>query len=300
MLTLTFAQEYVLNLNSWFSESVWPPVAELWERLDIPEYQLYKQAVQACTRDAWKASQSTLTLLQLTFRPLLILWWIVLKFLWRNLLEHGGKSLQKGTRQLKFALVALYKFQLSLNSMEILGEVGLIAFAVALYYFRKWLQRQTYWSRTVKWCRRKRAKCVQVRFHGRSACQTQPKVIPCIPTQKWWLLWFHYRTTIIGMIFILCLVHFPTVSCSFFSLGMYEFCSQSGRSLQSPGYVSSTFVVFGVVCCYSNILPVTCSMDSTRYIHYRILEHRVSPVFNTDVHSRLSASTTSRQQNAFH
>jgi hypothetical protein len=160
----TITQDFVSNLYSWYSESVWPPVVEFWERLDVPEYNLYKQAVQTCVHDAWKASQSTFRLLQLTFRPLLILLWILLKFLWRNLLEHGGKSLQKGTRQLKFALIALYRFQLSLNSMEVLGEVGLIVLCVALYYFRKWLQRQTYWSRTVQWYRGKKAKCVQVRI----------------------------------------------------------------------------------------------------------------------------------------
>jgi hypothetical protein len=163
MSVSTIAQDFVLNLYSWCSESIWLPVVDLWGQLDAPEYQLYKQAVQTCAYDSWRASQSTVTLLQLTFRPLLILLWIILKFLWRNLLEHGGNSLQKGAWQLKSALVALYKFQLSLNSMEVLGEVGLIAFCVALYYFRKWLQRQTYWSRLVQWYHGKKAKCVQVR-----------------------------------------------------------------------------------------------------------------------------------------
>ncbi|KAG7337905.1 hypothetical protein IV203_022435 [Nitzschia inconspicua] len=158
----TVVRDFVANQYAWFSESVWPPVVELWERLDVPEYGLYKDAVQTCVRDSWEASQSTFTVIQLTFRPILILLWIILKFLWRNLLEHGGKSLQKGARQLKVALVAFYKFQLSLTPTEVLGEVAILGFFVGLYYFQKWLRRQTYWSRTVRWYRDKKAKCVQV------------------------------------------------------------------------------------------------------------------------------------------
>jgi hypothetical protein len=163
-MSTTIAQDFASNLYLWFSESVWPPVEELWERLDVPEYQLYKEAVQACARDVWMASQSTLIVVQLTLRPILILLWILLKFLWRNLLEHGGKSFQKGIRQLKFAMVALYKFQMSLNATEVLGEVGIIVACMALYYFQKWLQRQTYWSRTIRWYRGQKVKCLQVRF----------------------------------------------------------------------------------------------------------------------------------------
>jgi hypothetical protein len=157
------AREFVSNQYAWFSGSVWPPVVELWDRLDVPEFAVYKQAVQACARDSWQASQSTYKVLHLTLRPLLILLWIISKFLWRNLLEHGGKSLQKGALQLKYALIAFYQFQISLTPMELLGEAGIIGFCVAAYYFQKWLRRQTYWSRTVRWYRGKKAQCVEVR-----------------------------------------------------------------------------------------------------------------------------------------
>lgn len=160
----TVARDFMTHQYEWFSESVWPPVATLWERLEVPEFGLYQQAVQACARDSWKASQSTYHVLYMTFRPIGILLWIILKFLWRNLLEHGGKSLQRGARQVKVAAIAFYKFQISLTPKEVLGEVGLIGLGVALFYFQRWLRKQTYWSRTVRWCRNKKAKCVQVRI----------------------------------------------------------------------------------------------------------------------------------------
>ncbi len=139
-----------------------PPVTEFWLRLQVPEYSVYKDAVQHFVHDSYQALRSTYTLLFLTFRPIIILLAIIINFLWKNLLEHGSKSIQKGLHQLKYALGEFYKFQLSLTKTELLGELFILGVLVGLYYFHKWLKQQTYWSRFVSWSRQKKHNIVQV------------------------------------------------------------------------------------------------------------------------------------------
>jgi hypothetical protein len=161
--TTTTIRDFADRQVAWFAEQVAPPIADLWERLDVPEYRIYKDALRDFSRDSWEALKSTYRLLFLTLRPICILLWIILQFLWRNLLEHGGRSLQHGFQQLKYASVVFWKFQRSLSRTELLGEAGIVATLVAAYYFRKWLKRQTYWARTVRWYRGKKEQMVQVR-----------------------------------------------------------------------------------------------------------------------------------------
>ena len=160
----TLVRDFADRQYLWFSQQVAPPIAALWTRLDVPEYAVYKHAVYDFSRDSWKATKSSYHLLVLTFRPVCILLWIILQFLWRNLLEHGGRSLQHGFQQLKYASIAFWKFQCSLTRTELLGEAGIVATLVAAYYFRKWLKRQTYWARATRWYRHKKEQVVQVRL----------------------------------------------------------------------------------------------------------------------------------------
>jgi hypothetical protein len=162
-MAAAMAHDLVVSYYNRFSEDILPPLVGIWNRLEVPEWSIYREALGVCGRDVWYATQSTYRLLVLTFRPLLILAWIVAQFLFRNLLEHGGRSLQKGAVQAKTAVIWFYHFQRSLSWTEILGEVTVILIGVAVYYFRKWLKRQTYWARAVRWYKGKKEQAVQVR-----------------------------------------------------------------------------------------------------------------------------------------
>lgn len=148
---------------TWFSEDILPPLMDLWGRLDVPQWELYREALHTCLIDCGRAAHSSSQLVYLTMRPLCILLWIFLQLLWRNLLEHGGRSLQKGAAQAKVAAIWFWKFQRSLTYMQLLGEVILMATFVGLYYLHRWLRKQTYWVRFTKWSRIKKEQAVQVR-----------------------------------------------------------------------------------------------------------------------------------------
>jgi hypothetical protein len=163
MAITSIAREFVHNQYQWIADDVMPPITDVWLRLQVPEWSVYKDALRHFAQDSYTASQSTHNLLFLTFRPVIILLTIVVKFLWKNLLEHGSKSLQKGLHQLKYAAIEFYKFQWSLTRTELLGELALLGVFVGLYYVHKWLKQQTYWSRFVAWFRQKKHITVQVR-----------------------------------------------------------------------------------------------------------------------------------------
>lgn len=160
------ANDLVKSYYTRFADDVLPPIIELWTRLEVPEWSTYRDALVACGRDVWYATQSSYRLIVLTFRPLLILTWIVGQFLFRNLLDHGARSVQKGAIQVKVASIWFYRFQRSLSWTEVLGEVTIIFICIAAYYFRKWLKRQTYWARAVRWYKGKKEQVVQVGRNG--------------------------------------------------------------------------------------------------------------------------------------
>jgi hypothetical protein len=152
----------VAQFARWHGELA-PTLWEIYVRLDVPEWDVYRNAVIGCAADAYKAAHSAGHLLAITVRPILILAYIVGQFLFRNLLEHGGRSLREGAVQLRFASIWMYRFQRSLTWTEILGEVIVVTACVALYHFRRWLQRQTYWARAVRWYRGRKERAIQVR-----------------------------------------------------------------------------------------------------------------------------------------
>jgi hypothetical protein len=172
----TWMKDVVSPQLEWFQAEmvpmlgqVLPQLGDVWHRMDVPTWEVYSPALKECSRDMVVASQSTWKLLVLTLRPLCILIGIILQFLWmvlqilaQHLLAQGWVSLQKGLMQGKAAVIWLYLFQRSLTWQEVLGEVTIGITLVALYYFRKWLQRQTYYDRMQRWYRKKRRQFVRV------------------------------------------------------------------------------------------------------------------------------------------
>ena len=144
--------------SAWVNELV-----DLWGRLDIPEWSEYSQSFQQCSNDLIQSGQSTWKFIYLTFRPIVQLIFIVLQGLWAFLLKQGWISVQKGASQARTAIIWFYLFQRNLTKKEILGEFLLVGLCFAIYYFRKWLKKQTYWSRATLWASEKKKKLQKVR-----------------------------------------------------------------------------------------------------------------------------------------
>lgn len=142
----------------YWRREIWVSAISVWDRLDIPSWDKYRPALQEFTADVWKASQSTAQLSVLTLRPIAILCWMIFEAVWqvaqllfRVLLSQGWIQLKKGLIQLQAAARWFYHFQLSLSRTEILGEVALLGMSVAIFYLYKWIRRQAYWQRFMKW-----------------------------------------------------------------------------------------------------------------------------------------------------
>lgn len=137
---------------------------ELWNRLDVPSYTIYQTALKECTMDIMKSFSSSYKLWYLTIKPIVILISIILQNIYNLLLEYGGRSfLQKSLLQIKYTIIYLYHFQLSLNRTELIGEIGIIMFLIGLYYIRRWLYQQTYWTRITLYTKEKKMKIMKVR-----------------------------------------------------------------------------------------------------------------------------------------
>ena len=130
--------------------------------LELPAWDSYSNAMANCANDAIAAAGSSYRLGYLTLKPVLILCWMVLGWVWKFVLEHGGNSLKTGAIHFRSACVHFYLFQRSLNGTQLLGEACLVAVCVGLFYLRKWLQRQTYWAKLVRSYRDKKARLVRV------------------------------------------------------------------------------------------------------------------------------------------
>eukprot|EP00980_Cylindrotheca_fusiformis_P031429 scaffold26363_cov113-Cylindrotheca_fusiformis.AAC.3 len=152
MKSAELLNEFVAPHYAWIEQNFAP----LWSRLDFPGREEYSDAFQACSTDLVKASQSTGRFLFLTFRPIFQLLFIVLRSLFKVLLEKGWISLQKGAMQAKAGIIWFYIFQRSLTKKEVVGEIGIVSFCIAGYYLRKWLKRQTYWARAMRWVANKK------------------------------------------------------------------------------------------------------------------------------------------------
>lgn len=154
----------------YWRREIWVSAISVWDRLDIPSWDKYRPALQEFTADVWKASQSTAQLSVLTLRPIAILCWMIFEAVWqvaqllfRVLLSQGWIQLKKGLIQLQAAARWFYHFQLSLSRTEILGEVALLGMSVAIFYLYKWIRRQAYWQRFMKWYNDKKLRATEVR-----------------------------------------------------------------------------------------------------------------------------------------
>jgi hypothetical protein len=165
-----WVHEIVAPHYAFLQEEVLPPAMEVWHRLDLPAWEIYSVAVRECASDVIQSTQSTGTVLYLTLRPFAILLWMLFQLschvgqiLFQLLLEKGWISLQKGAMQAKSAIVWFYLFQRSLSRTEVLGELGIGATMVLLYYLRRWFQRQTYVARATRVFKQKKRQILQVR-----------------------------------------------------------------------------------------------------------------------------------------
>ncbi len=154
---------------NYFRETLAPSIMAVWQRLDVPSWEVYHPAFQECASDVWKASQSTAQLSYLTVRPLAILCWMVLEVLWqvaqvlfRVLLSQALIHLKRGLVQLKEGAIWFYHFQMKLSRTELLGEVVLVGALIGLYYFYKWIRQQTYWRRFIRWYTATKQKAIHV------------------------------------------------------------------------------------------------------------------------------------------
>jgi len=159
------------SVVDYFHQELWPHAVAIWPRLDVPSWDIYRPALHGFASDVWKAGQSTAQLSYLTLRPLAMLCWIILEvlgfvaqILFRILLSQGWIHLRKGLIQLKAALIWFYHFQVSLSATELLGEVAMVGITLSLYYFYKWIRRQTYWQRFMRWFASKKRRAIEVSF----------------------------------------------------------------------------------------------------------------------------------------
>jgi hypothetical protein len=164
-----WVQELLAPPLAFLQQDLVPGAIEVWEKLQVPPYPIYQQAVHSCVSDVMQSTQSTTHLLYLTLRPVLLLLWMCLQvmgtimhILFQHLLEHGWISLQKGAMQAKAGIVWFCVFQQSLSRKEVLGEVGLVILSILGYYLRKWFQRQTYVARANRWYQQRKRKVTQV------------------------------------------------------------------------------------------------------------------------------------------
>lgn len=173
-----------------------PVTMAAWHRLDVPSWKVYKPALEEFLLDTWKAGQSTAQLSYLTLRPVAMLCLIVVEAAWavaqvflRVLLSQGLVQARKGLLQIRVAAIWLYRFQMNLSRTELLGEAGLVVMSIALYYSYKWIKRQTYWRRFMKWYSLKKQQTIEVSYATlrsaslRSSCFSRIRFLPLCKLQ---------------------------------------------------------------------------------------------------------------------
>lgn len=137
--------------------------------LQLPSRSEYWLALQTASSDTLVAVKSANNLTYLTFRPLLLLLWlvsqklyIVAKFLFRHLFQGLYISTLKGIQQLQWLTKRAVTWQTSLNATQLKMEAGVIVLAVSLYLLRRYIQQQGYVQRVQKWYRIKERRAVKV------------------------------------------------------------------------------------------------------------------------------------------
>lgn len=136
----------------------WQTVYEhVWLPLAVPGASEWNHALRAAVLDSKQAWFSTIQFWFLTLRPLVILirmglQWLV-QWIWNYVIVKGIS--QQGVLYVTAAGRHWYKWQRSLTRQQIMLELGVLAFGIALIYLHRWLKRQTYFRRMSAWVRAK-------------------------------------------------------------------------------------------------------------------------------------------------
>ena len=145
------------------------------EYLQLPSRSEYWQALQHAGKDAWIAAQSLNQLSLLTFRPFLLLLWLlsqklylVAKFLFRHLFQGLYISFLKGIEQSKWLSKRLVAWQYSLTPNQLKIEVGIVVLGIVLVLLRRHIQQQGYVQRVTRWYRVKQRRVVKVSTRART------------------------------------------------------------------------------------------------------------------------------------
>jgi hypothetical protein len=131
--------------------------------LDLSPASVYTTSCTTAWHDVRAAFRSTGYLGYLTFRPLVLILWLLLRYLWkvlqflgRHLFHHAYVSAGKGWIQLKWGSKEFYKWQSSLSRAAVLIEISVVAALIGCYLLRRYIQRKKYVQRTTSWYRRKK------------------------------------------------------------------------------------------------------------------------------------------------
>jgi hypothetical protein len=146
--------------------------------IDLPSASLYRTSCSTAWYDLRAAFSSLGYLGYLTFRPLvLIIWllsqhlWRVLQFLAKHLFHHAYVSAGKGWVQLKWGTRSFMKWQFSLSRAAVLMEISIVAALIGCYMLRRYIQRKKYVERITSWYRRKKRAVKEVSSGRKEAYQ---------------------------------------------------------------------------------------------------------------------------------
>jgi hypothetical protein len=146
--------------------------------VDLPSASLYRTSCSTAWYDLRAAFSSLGYLGYLTFRPLVLILWLLSQHLWRvfqflakHLFHHAYMSAGKGWVQLKCGTNAFMKWQSSLSRTAVLMEISIVAALIGCYMLRRYIQRKKYVQRTTAWYRRKKRAVKEVSSGRKEAYQ---------------------------------------------------------------------------------------------------------------------------------
>lgn len=131
--------------------------------LDLPSTSLYWKSCRTAYADVRVATMSVWNLGYLTLKPLVLILWLFLQYLWRllqflskHLFHHAYESAKKGAVQLKWAIQEFWKWQSARSNAEIAVELAVIVALIGLYALRRYIEQRKYVQRLKSWYRRKK------------------------------------------------------------------------------------------------------------------------------------------------
>lgn len=147
-------------------EMLWQTYQETVVLLEVPSGAQVWQAGGDAGRDGYQALKSISHFFFIVGRPfVLAAGWTFFTmgcFVWEHIVVNG--IYKHGLSQSKEAAVAFWKFQTSLSRQQLLMEAALCAVLVAMYFLRRWLQRNRYIQRVHMEIKRQIRKATRVSF----------------------------------------------------------------------------------------------------------------------------------------